>query len=264
MTLQLPLAWHSLHPQLERLPSKLQQLLVECYEAAQELVTARGYAAIPSEVAWFCPVTAVADPLEVKHNTVSTWFKRYPVLKQVLIYSPYVGNIWDARLQGTKRWHAGAVWVIRLGSPKGLSMRDEYLKHPWRDLQADIKLKNTLRQSSDVPQESVKQTIHYWSPVLSPIQTPLELDCRNTPEQVIPAVSGASSIAAVAALITQWLGDRHEACWRRVLWTVYRSNRLAHFTDMVSRVLVDIREWPDLRNPAALLVTRCRHAGYLA
>lgn len=265
MNSPLPQAWASLHPQLESLPPKAQELLIGCYQAAVELVAARGYGAIPTEVAWFCPVTALAQSLGVKHNTVVTWFKRYPVLQQVLTYAPYSCDIWDSRIQNVKRWHAGAVWVIALRQPRTVRMRDEYLKHPWRDLQADIKAKNTLRQSSDLP-TSTKDTIHYWSPVSPVSQTPSGLDCRNleSPQEVLHSVHDGPSLDQVARMLATWLADRSINCWRKVLWTVLRLNRIAHFTDMVMRVLTDVREWPGLRNPAALLVSRCRQAGYLA
>jgi hypothetical protein len=271
MTSPLPEGWAELHPALAQLPEKLQELLSGVHAAAHELVARRGHPVRPDEVSFFCPVSAVADSLGVKHNTVSTWFRRYPVLRQLVSYQRISQEVWDAKTQRTQRWHAGAVWWVRF-APGTVRVRHEDLAFCWRDLQRDIRDGHTveaLRRSGEEPLESVHDTVLAWTNV--PPQPPLELDRRNDdspfaddPMQAVKAAHDANGVDQAATHIARVFHDHTNLnCWRRVLWTAQARRRLPHLADLVARTLADAREWPTLRSPAALLVSRARGCGYL-
>lgn len=271
MTSPLPEGWAALHPELSRLPEKLQTLLLEVHQAAETLVARRGHPVQPSEVAFFCPVSAIADTLGVKHNTISTWFRRYPVLRQLVGYQRTSQEVWDAKTQRVQRWHSGAVWWVRF-APGVVRVRVEDLRFRWRDLAQDIKSGNTveaLRRSGETPQESVHDTVLAWTN--APTQPPLELDRRNSdelfPTDPMVAVRGAHDAHGVdqaAQHIARVFHDQDNLnCWRRAVWTAQAHRRLPHLADLVARTLADAREWPALRSPAALLVSRVRGSGYL-
>lgn len=266
----LPASWAGVHPELEVLPDRLKRLLVGLYQAAEDQVARHGYPVKPTEVAFFAPVRAVALALGVKHNTISTWFKRYPVLRKVVTYAPYTNKVWNARVQDEQDWHAGAVWVVRF-TPGQAKMRTEYLERKWRDLQRDIKQGETiqagytgLRPSSEAPEKQVVELVRFWSPVVS--QPPLELDGRSPDHAVdyavldaFDAVTAARAAEAVQVLV----GDKPTSIpyWHSLIFRALRANKLHILHNLLTRTLTDIREWPGLKNPAALLVSRVKHAG---
>jgi hypothetical protein len=262
VTESLPAAWSGLHQDLERLPQKLQLLLIGLYEAAERV--AQQYPVRPSEQLCFCPVSALAHSLGVRHNTISTWFRRYrSVLRRVVHYSACTSPIYDARTDTTTRWHAGALWLIRLSPPRGeLRMRDEFFEHDWRDLAQDIRDGTTLRQSGQAPQKTVLETVIAWHPAKPVVLPPSELDRRNPEWQVLDAHDGPSIDRAARAIASE-LQDRSVGLWRKLVWHAHRTDSLRHLANMFGRVLIDRQEWPGLRSPAALLVKRCQKAGLL-
>jgi hypothetical protein len=269
LTASLPTAWTPVHEEIRKLPEKLQQLLIEAHAAGMLVCRQRGYAQTPTEVAMFAPLTAIARSLGIKHNTISTWFRRYQSLLRLLLhYVRYTNEILDLRDGKTKRWHAGSIWVVRLGVPGKIRVSEELFAHPWRDLQADIDAGRTVRQSTQDP-TSTRTTFQHWTPV-NPVQnqTPSSTDCRSDlfdhdPLLEVRSAYDAKSVDRAARAIAGAVGDFSLNCWRKTVWNAYRTKKLPDLADLVSRIMTDRHEWRALKKPGALLVKRCKEAGLL-
>ncbi len=71
----------------------------------------------------------------------------------------------------------------------------------------------------------------------------------------------ASAIGSAAATISHALGDGHSRrFWCGLLWAATRNDSLEGFSAQLLRLLADVGESAELRNPGALFAARLRSA----
>ncbi len=176
----------------------------------------------------------------------------------------------------------GSIWAVKLRP----SNCDAYLapedwRHQWRDFQADLKSGRTaekimsyLKTCEDLArQEHVLKT---WAVNPNAKFTSLSLERTFQAEQkmtlqdtvyALPLIGElsdlkrAGAIGNAASMISHALGDSHSRrFWCGLLWAATRNGSLEAFSAQLLRLLADVQESSELRNPGALFAARLRSA----
>ncbi len=176
----------------------------------------------------------------------------------------------------------GSIWAVKLRP----SNCDAYLapedwQHEWRDFQADLmsgrtaeKLMSYLNTCEGLArQEHVLKT---WAVNPNAKMTSLCLERTFQAEQkmtlqdtvyALPLIGElsdlkrAGAIGNAASMISHALGDSHSRrFWCGLLWAATRNGSLEAFSAQLLRLLADVQESSELRNPGALFAARLRSA----
>jgi hypothetical protein len=180
-------------------------------------------------------------------------------------------NLWD-----------GSIWAVKLRpSTCNAYLSPEDWRHEWRDFQADLKTGRTaekimsyLKTCEDLArQEHVLKT---WAVNPNAKFTSLSLERTFQAEQkmtlqdtvyALPLIGElsdlkrAGAIGNAASIISHALGDSHSRrFWCGLLWAATRNGSLETFAAQLLRLLADVQESSELRNPGALFAARLRSA----
>lgn len=254
------------HPQTQRRTRNLQALAGLLYRLARETLRAQGVsrAALRAvgTVVLHLPVDLLADHLGVHRSTLWRWAK---VLedKGFLARRVHRGTL-EREVDGEKKplpVATGTVWAVRV-RPGKARLTYEDLKHPWRDMQADVAQGITAWAWKQAGARPGFQDLLAWTvgarrgPARGEMPVGLE---------AIPYLREASPrdlphlITVLADYLAGLLRDQgSRRFYAGLLWRVARGelNGWALY-QAVRRVLVDLREgWA--RKPGALLVARLR------
>jgi hypothetical protein len=176
----------------------------------------------------------------------------------------------------------GSIWAVKLRP----STCDAYLapedwRHEWRDFQADLESGRTAKKLMSylntceglARQEHVLKT---WAVNPNAKMTSLCLERTFQAEQkmtlqdtvyALPLIGElselkqAGAIGNAASMISHALGDSHSRrFWCGLLWAATRNGSLETFSAQLLRLLADVQESSELRNPGALFAARLRSA----
>ncbi len=239
-----------------------------------------GYAVIPNSVAYHLPQLLLA--FVVRYTT-----RHLRRLTNELEASGVIdGGAHAAKVKtgiGTTRhlWD-GSIWAVKLRP----STCDAYLapedwRHEWRDFQADLESGRTAKKLMSylntceglARQEHVLKT---WAVNPNAKMTSLCLERTFQAEQkmtlqdtvyALPLIGElselkqAGAIGNAASVISHALGDSHSRrFWCGLLWAATRNGSLETFSAQLLRLLADVQESSELRNPGALFAARLRSA----
>ncbi len=249
------------------------------HTVALEAACERGYEGAPSAVTFFCPLEVVARACGVHRVTVWRWAE---VLKS--------RGLIDARpLKGTLRGetrNSGTIWQVRLHPGRGRAARLTYeeLRHPWRDLDGDVKRRRTAHRQLRAARATVKRTplegvefslIRIWAVKPKPQLEPVTLDSCTRARVSLEAVLDVphadkeqrnSMVDLAAEALSQALGDAGgRNFYRLLLWQLLRAHdrhQGDHFHAvylMAVRARVDVRE-AFARKGGALFTSRVKGA----
>ncbi len=238
------------------------------------------YAVIPNSVAYHLPqlLLAFAARYTTRHLRRLT-----NELEQsgVIDGGAHAAKV-KTKLGTTRHLWDGSIWAVKLRP----STCDAYLapedwRHEWRDFQADLKSGRTaekimsyLKTCEDLArQEHVLKT---WAVNPNAKFTSLSLERTFQAEQkmtlqdtvyALPLIGElsdlkrAGAIGNAASMIAHALGDSHSRrFWCGLLWTATRNGSLEAFSAQLLRLLADVQESSELRNPGALFAARLRSA----
>nr|WP_192967551.1 hypothetical protein [Deinococcus radiopugnans] len=182
----------------------------------------------------------------------------------------------------TRHLWDGSIWAVKLRP----STCDAYLspedwQHEWRDFQADLESGRTAKKLMSylntceglARQEHVLKT---WAVNPNAKMTSLCLERTFQAEQkmtlqdtvyALPLIGElselkqAGAIGNAASIISHALGDSHSRrFWCGLLWAATRNGSLEAFSAQLLRLLADVQESSELRNPGALFAARLRSA----
>ncbi len=182
----------------------------------------------------------------------------------------------------TRHMWDGSIWAVKLRP----STCDAYLapedwQHEWRDFQADLESGRTAKKLMSylntceglARQEHVLKT---WAVNPNAKMTSLCLERTFQAEQkmtlqdtvyALPLIGElselkqAGAIGNAASAISHALGDSHSRrFWCGLLWAATRNGSLEAFSAQLLRLLADVQESSELRNPGALFAARLRSA----
>lgn len=182
----------------------------------------------------------------------------------------------------TRHLWDGSIWAVKLRP----STCDAYLspedwRHEWRDFQADLESGRTAKKLMSylntceglARQEHVLKT---WAVNPNAKMTSLCLERTFQAEQkmtlqdtvyALPLIGElselkqAGAIGNAASAISHALGDSHSRrFWCGLLWAATRNGSLEAFSAQLLRLLADVQESSELRNPGALFAARLRSA----
>lgn len=180
-------------------------------------------------------------------------------------------NLWD-----------GSIWAVKLRpSTCHAYLSPDDWRHEWRDFQADLKTGRTAEKIMSYlktceglgRQEHVLKT---WAVNPNAKMTSLSLERTFQTEEkmslqdtvyALPLIGElsdlkrAGAIGNAASIIAHALGDSHSRrFWCGLLWAATRNGSLEAFSAQLLRLLADVQESSELRNPGALFAARLRSA----
>jgi hypothetical protein len=238
------------------------------------------YAVIPNSVAYHLPQLLLAF---VARYTTRHLRRLTNELEQSGVID---GGAHAAKVKtgiGTTRhlWD-GSIWAVKLKP----STCDAYLapedwRHEWRDFQADLesgrtakKLMSYLNTCEGLARQ--EHVLKQWAVNPNAKMTSLCLERTFQAEQkmslqdtvyALPLIGElsqlkqAGAIGNAASMISHALGDSHSRrFWCGLLWAATRNGSLEAFSAQLLRLLADVQESSELRNPGALFAARLRSA----
>jgi hypothetical protein len=245
------------------------------HQVALEVARARGYVEAVTHVTFHIPAEMVAHHLGIHRTTL---WRNLPELKNL--------GLVDARAHittvGDRKLTDGTVWKVKLHPKRGKAARLSYeeLKHPWRDLEADIRRGRTAyqeMQQSNPSRESYEVIVPKllsWALPPHLQKTPLNLTVANTsPGDLLSVLDlphaqrderGTVVDAAARACASQ-LGDPNVDYYRYLMWQLLRlhdrgQDYFSTLYTMLCRVRADKLEG-FARKPGALLTARLKEGG---
>lgn len=182
----------------------------------------------------------------------------------------------------TRHMWDGSIWAVKLRP----STCDAYLapedwRHEWRDFQADLesgrtaeKIMSYLKTCEGLARQ--QHVLKTWAVNPNAKMTSLCLERTFQAEQkmslqdtvyALPLIGElselkqAGAIGNAASVISHALGDSHSRrFWCGLLWAATRNGSLEAFSAQLLRLLADVQESSELRNPGALFAARLRSA----
>ena len=180
-------------------------------------------------------------------------------------------NLWD-----------GSIWAVKLRpSTCNAYLSPEDWRHEWRDFQADLKTGRTAEKIMSYLKtceglERQEHVLKTWAVNPNAKFTSLSLERTFQAEQkmtlqdtvyALPLIGEmsdlkrAGAIGNAASIIAHALGDSHSRrFWCGLLWAATRNGSLEAFAAQLLRLLADVQESSELRNPGALFAARLRSA----
>jgi hypothetical protein len=260
--------------QLKPGPVRLLQLL---HRLAVDASVSRAYPVTPSQCTLHLPQELIAKALSVHVVTVWRWSQDLIGAGLIAVRAHYSTLRRATRADGT-------LYAVSLKAGHVSHLTHADLSHPWRDLDADVKHGRTawkaLQWSETRDEKSWYLILENWSRCPGSVTShPLPSLDHCTPPGTLQDASNALSLVAtahptkraavvglLASSIAATLNDHHSRrYWCRTIWNAWReelegSGGLQVLGTQLARLEADRREWPGLRNPAALLTSRLRPA----
>jgi CRP-like cAMP-binding protein len=240
----------------------------------------RRYRVIPSTSAFHLPQLLVAVVVGYTPRHVRRLANELE--KAGLIDSGAHASKIQTKLGDHRHLWDGSIWAIKLRP----SNCDAYLapedwQHQWRDFQADLmsgrtaeKLMSYLKTCEGLARQ--EHVLKQWAVNPNSKFTSLSLERTFQAEQKMSVqdvvyslpllacmsdLERAGAIGNAASAISQALNDGHSRrFWCGLLWAATRNNSLEGFSAQLLRLLADVGESSELRNPGALFAARLRSA----
>ncbi len=224
----------------ERTPETLSSTALELYQAlvavAIETAKARDHAPNTTEVVLHMPLEQVAKAVGLHRTTV---WRNLPALQHLGLvdYRPH-----KASCRGETR-NSGCVWRVRLTPDRGSKARLRRLdmKHPWRDLDSDVKrgrtsyraLKENVQHTKDSPLKGFDlQRLLGWTLPRKLTKTPLQPVCCTSRQATLETLLDVSAapkpersemVELAAQALSQALSDQNSVSWyQKLLWQLLR------------------------------------------
>jgi hypothetical protein len=267
----LPLADLADLDQLHPGPRRLLELL---HGVAVSTVTARVYPVTPSQVTIHQPQELLARALGCHVVTVWRWAQDLITAGLIDARGHYTTSKGSTRIDGT-------LYAVSLQTGHRAHLTHDDLAHQWRDLDADREAGRTawkaLQGSDPKDRGAWFQMLQNWAVIPGSISdSPLVSDhCRvpgTLPDAAyaLPLLASAhpdkrpALVGMLASALAHALEDQHSRrFWCKVIWNAWTDEiegraGLQVLAAQLARLDADRREWPGLKRPGALLVSRLR------
>ena len=239
----------------------------------------RGYKVIPTTIAFHLPQTLLAAV--VGYTTRHLRRSIIPELRQagLLDGGPHASRVTNQQGKRQNMWD-GSLWCVKV-LPSNIKpyLTPEDWGHQWRDFQGDLERGHTAKKLMSYLHtcQAVDKQLHVlqqWAVNPSQCLDPLSVERtfdepqRESVQDVVYSLplltdlSGPQQVEAIgraASEIAHHFHDQHSRrYWCALMWVAVRNGTLEVLAAQILRLLVDVQEWPDLRNPGALLAARMR------
>jgi hypothetical protein len=186
------------------------------------------------------------------------------------------------RIGTTRHMWDGSIWAVKLRpSTCNAYLAPEDWQHEWRDFQADLESGRTAkklmsylntceglaRQEHVLKQWAVNPNAKFTSLCLErTFQAEQKMSLQDTVYALpligeLSELKQAGAIGNAASMISHALGDSHSRrFWCGLLWAATRNGSLESFSAQLLRLLADVQESSELRNPGALFAARLSSA----
>ncbi len=257
--------------QLRPGPLRLLELL---HRLAVDASVSRAYPVAPSQATLHLPQELIAKCLCVHVVTVWRWAQELLKAGHIAVRGHYTTSKGATRADGT-------LYAVSLKAGHIARLAHDDLSHSWRDLDADRAAGNTawkaLQWSETRDEKSWYLILARWAAVPGSINDdPLVPDHCTPPGTLqdaahsLPLIATAhptkrpALIGMIASTISHALHDQHSRrYWFSAVYAYWAAGLqgragLQVLAAHLMRLDADLREWPTLRKPAALLVSRIR------
>ncbi len=257
---------------LDALRSGPRRLLELLYQVAVSAVRARAYGVAPNQVTVHQPQELIAKALGSSLKSVYNWTGDLIAAGLLSARAHYTSSRGATRIDGT-------LYAVSLKAGHRAHLAHDDLSFEWRDLDADRAAGNTawkMLTGSDPGDRGMwLRALQNWAAVPGLVSDPpLVPDPVNRPgtlrdaAHALPLIATAhptkrpALIGVIASTIASALDDTHSRrFWCKALWKAWTAEvegraGLQVFGAQLARLEADRREWPGLRKPAALLVSR--------
>jgi hypothetical protein len=257
--------------QLHPGPRRLLELL---HQVAMSTVTARAYPVVPSQVTIHQPQKLIARALGCHLVTVWRWAQELVTAGLIAARGHYTSSKGSTRIDGT-------LYAVSLQTGHRAHLTHDDLAHQWRDLDADRVAGRTAWKASQGSEqrqaEGWFQILKNWAVTPGAINDdPLVPDHCRVPgtlrdaAYVLPLLASTHPskrpglVGMLASTIAHALRDQHSRrFWCKVIWRAFSAEMegrggLQTLAAQLARLDADRREWPGLKRPGALLVSRLR------
>jgi hypothetical protein len=255
------------------------RLLESLHRLAVHVVSVRGYACVPNQVAYHLSQELLALSLGCTTRSVQKWQAELERLGLIDTRAHYGGRKTDARVDGL-------VLAVSLKPNHRARLHHDELSHKWRDLDADRQagktawaaLKYLRSQSSTALETKTNQVLQSWA-VTSSFSKPRYFSDYERAETTVldvvytlplladsPPRERPALVGRLAAALAHGLNDHHSAAWyASLIWQALEAEQnglaaLQPLASLLARLWADCQEWPELRRPGALLAARMRPA----
>jgi hypothetical protein len=257
--------------QLRPGPRRLLELL---HGVAVSTVTARAYPVSPSQVTVHQPQELMARALGCSLKSVYNWTGSLVAAGLVAARAHFTSSRGSTRVDGT-------LYAVSLKAGHVAHLAHDDLAHEYRDLDGDRAAGRTawrMFTGSDTRDKAEWYSIlAAWAVTPASVDnSPLLPDPVNRPATLqnaahaLPLVATAHAdkrpalVGVIASTIASALSDHHSRrYWCRAIWNAWTAEvegraGLQVLAAQLARLDADVREWPTLKRPAALLVSRLR------
>ncbi len=252
-------------------PRRLLELL---HQVAVSTVTARAYPVSPSQVTIHQPQELMARALGCHVVTVWRWAQDLIGAGLIAARAHFTTSKGSTRADGT-------LYAVTLKAGHRAHLAHDDLTHSWRDLDGDRAAGRTawkaLQGSETRDRGAWLKALQSWAVAPGSVHDdPLLPDhCRppgtlQDAAHALPLVATAhpdkrpALVGVIASTIARALSDQHSRrFWCGAIWNAWTAEvegraGLQVLAAQLARLDADVREWPTLKRPAALLVSRLR------
>lgn len=255
------------------------------HELSLHVLAVRKYANHTTSVTFHLPQLLLAQGVKLTTRHVRN------LLGELVIAGLIDWGAHAVKVRGMGLW-GGCLFAVKVRATSEVTphlCREDW-RHNWRDLEGDIDTGRTVKVIQqeisqlhpEAQEKAVYDTLKAWavspknldSPVTSKAEVlKVDLDNVHSVENIayrlddlncVHSSKRGALIGSLATALSRTLQDRHSRRWYcRLLWAAWRGEVEGRGTVQclaaaLHRLHADLREWPDLRNPAALLVRRMR------
>jgi len=258
-------------------------LYVLLHDTAVRCVRRRGDVVIPTTVTMHLPQEILAMAAEYSSRHIRRLLPEL-VNAELLAWGPHASLVRDMGL------YDGCLWAVKL-QPGGMApqLHREDWRRPWRNFTLDIDLGRTVKAvraaMSELPPQERKEAalaaLDAWAVIpcvaISPdinssdmaqeVDADVPLDIRQVAYclgdlRTVHPEGRAQLVGRLAGALSGALHDTNShSHYCNVIWNAWKEEvegrgGLQVLATILERLDTDIAEWPDLRNPAALMVSR--------
>ncbi len=193
----------------------------------------------------------------------------------------HASNVTTKEGENRRMWD-GSLWAVKMvPHVSAARLRPEDWRYEWRQFEADLKggrtakLKMSYLKTTLEPRKRL-DALRQWAVNPSSNNIPLLVDrtfsddSREDVQDVVYSLplldelQGnhlAEGIGRAASEIAHALNDRHSRrYWCALLWEATKNKTLTALSAQLLRLLTDLAEWPDLKNPGAVFAARLAKA----
>ncbi len=235
-------------------------------------LASRAYPVTPSQLTLHLPQELIAKGLGSSLKSVYNWTGDLIAAGLLSARAHYTSSRGATRIDGT-------LYAVSLKAGHRAHLAHDDLSFEWRDLDADRAAGNTAWKmlTGSVPKDRGMwlRALQNWAAVPGLVSDPpLVPDPVNRPgtlrdaAHALPLIAQAhptkrpALVGLLASTISHALHDQHSRrYWCRTIWNAWTDEiegrgGLQVLGAQLARFEADRREWPGLRKPAALLVSR--------